>query len=400
MLFLVSILGVLISIVLFIYAFKGFKANLYLAGYFFFNALWVLVFYATFVSDNILFSTIMHGHFMPFLYLSGPFAWLYVRSLITNNARLHPKDALHLIPFIILFVGMFPYYLMPFYEKYLFVKTFEQNVGFLDTNINWLVPQQINLMSRPLLTGIYFFASLIYLLRHRNELNKNSIIKEKYIKRIEVWLFALLLVSLFLSLVILFYTGIFYSMKGSSNILRDSLLTNYLLVVGISHLLLNLTLYTQPYILLGFPKKLMLPFNDKKDIQQVSVRIEPSYEADTNLFTKEYLENFKLLIQEIVNKKLFTNPDFDKTMLAHQTKIPQYHLDYYFKNVLHIKFTDWRNELRINYTKELLQTHYLEKNTLEALSQQCGFTNHVSFFTAFKKYTGLTPKEYYYKKQV
>ena len=80
--------------------------------------------------------------------------------------------------------------------------------------------------------------------------------------------------------------------------------------------------------------------------------------------------------------------------LAIQTGIPAHHLSYYFNNISSEKFTDWRNQLKVDYAKRLIQEGFTKLNTLEALGTQAGFSSKSTFFRAFKKAEGMTPSEY------
>jgi YesN/AraC family two-component response regulator len=148
-----------------------------------------------------------------------------------------------------------------------------------------------------------------------------------------------------------------------------------------------------PHILYAFPRIEEVFSSVSSSVKEIINPIVHVVNENT-LFTDEYILHIQNAIQLCVDQKLYLLIDFDKGMLSHQSKIIQYHLNYYFKEVLKIKFTDWRNELRVEYAKKMLQSGYLDNHKLESLAHECGFANHVSFFSLFKKYTDLTPKEF------
>jgi AraC-like DNA-binding protein len=67
---------------------------------------------------------------------------------------------------------------------------------------------------------------------------------------------------------------------------------------------------------------------------------------------------------------------------------------YCFNNILKIKFTDLRTNLRIDYAKEILINGEAEKLSMDGISNKAGFSSRSTFYTAFKSVTGSTPKEF------
>lgn len=72
--------------------------------------------------------------------------------------------------------------------------------------------------------------------------------------------------------------------------------------------------------------------------------------------------------------------------------------DYLSKTVNDLKgknFSQYMNELRINYIIEELKTNkVLRKHTISAIAEDIGFNNSESFSNAFKKITGTLPSYY------
>ncbi|MFB9077499.1 helix-turn-helix domain-containing protein [Flavobacterium procerum] len=94
----------------------------------------------------------------------------------------------------------------------------------------------------------------------------------------------------------------------------------------------------------------------------------------------------------IIEKELYLNPDFSLEEAAKELKITKHLLSQYVNEILGKSFSNLIKEYRIEKAKRLLET---EKNfTLESLGYDSGFSSKSTFFTAFKKATGLTPAEY------
>jgi len=94
----------------------------------------------------------------------------------------------------------------------------------------------------------------------------------------------------------------------------------------------------------------------------------------------------------IIEKELFLNPNFNLEEAAKELKVTKHLLSQYVNEILGKSFSNLIKEYRIEKAKRLLET---EKNyTIESLGYDSGFTSKSTFFTAFKKITGLTPAEY------
>ena len=57
-------------------------------------------------------------------------------------------------------------------------------------------------------------------------------------------------------------------------------------------------------------------------------------------------------------------------------------------------FNAFINSFRIDHAKKLLSDGQHHHYTIEAIAEESGFSNKVSFYNAFKSDTGMSPKEY------
>lgn len=62
-------------------------------------------------------------------------------------------------------------------------------------------------------------------------------------------------------------------------------------------------------------------------------------------------------------------------------------------------FNAFVNQLRIEHSKELMNSGKFDHYTVEAIAEESGFSNKVSFYQAFKMNTGMSPKEFRALKQ-
>jgi AraC-like DNA-binding protein len=74
--------------------------------------------------------------------------------------------------------------------------------------------------------------------------------------------------------------------------------------------------------------------------------------------------------------------------------VPKHHLLFIFSQVLHYSFVDYRNELRVKHARQALQKGINEYKTIESIGMDSGFPSRATFFSVFKKQTGISPGQY------
>jgi AraC-like DNA-binding protein len=129
----------------------------------------------------------------------------------------------------------------------------------------------------------------------------------------------------------------------------------------------------------------------KKRVQEpVGSTIDPKTELKYGLEKPLIAIN----LERLKEKKLHLEQDFNITTCARELGIPTHHLSYYLNKYYGLSFATYKNQLRIEEAKKLIQMGFLEKNTMEALAWKCGFANRSSFSKVFKMVVGKNPTEY------
>ncbi|MFZ4457083.1 MAG: helix-turn-helix domain-containing protein [Bacteroidales bacterium] len=367
---------------------------------------------------DIVLRAIIYGHFSPFYYLSGPFIYLYVRSIITDDARLKWKDIVHFIPMLLLLVGIFPYYFQDFNSKIALMRTIEDDMASVHTNVNWLFSQSFVVISRALLICGYVVASYIYFSNSEKIILENKLFNAHYYRKLKIWLYTLLgiAITMWFSYLIVMLTCTFFVtniQSGTPAFFINAFTVGFYFIFSVS-------LFFIPEILYGLPKHQQLSYQqlyyNQSELPPTVVHVRPELKAlspmitmenDNNnendadklspnlkLFTDEYIREIGLKVNQVVQDKDYLNPNFSKAMLSSQIVIPVHHISYYFTDILDEKFTFWRNNLRVNYAKHLLENGITTTHSIESIYEMCGFSSASSFFSVFKQHTGFSPKAY------
>jgi hypothetical protein len=112
-------IGIFFSILLLVFN-KGYKsANVYLGLFLFlFNFITISHYLYIFSNSKAVLAFVMSIPINASAYAIGPLAFLYVRSILRDNAKFTKYDYLHFVVFAISFVGRIPYNLASWEEKY------------------------------------------------------------------------------------------------------------------------------------------------------------------------------------------------------------------------------------------------------------------------------------------
>lgn len=142
-----------------------------------------------------------------------------------------------------------------------------------------------------------------------------------------------------------------------------------------------------PTILHGYPQVIETTVDSKQSISDQ--QLDSKYGLDESRIKRK----LKLLVE----KKLHLHQDFNVTNCAREMEMPTHHLSYFIKQQYGLNFTSYKNNLRMEYAKNLIEEGFLDTNTMEALAWECGFANRSSFSKVFKNATKYSPSDYVLK---
>lgn len=121
---------------------------------------------------------------------------------------------------------------------------------------------------------------------------------------------------------------------------------------------------------------------------------QPVKYQKSRLDKKEGRKWEQALLSYMEKEKPYLNPDLQMADLAHAIGCSTHTLSQVFSQVLNRSYYDFIAEYRIKAFMKLAQQPDSRTLTITALAERCGFKSRNPFLVAFKKATGMTPKDY------
>lgn len=172
----------------------------------------------------------------------------------------------------------------------------------------------------------------------------------------------------------------------------------WILSVYLGNLIILITYLSFPYVsyIVGalsftfiiYLVVLVLIFNKKGN---TLFRNQEKY-RDTKTMDSETEKIIKELTELMTSETLYRDPNLTMPMVAKRLGILNHKLSQVINDHLDKNFPALINEYRIDEAKRMLISN--DTFTLEAIGYECGFNSKSTFFSTFKKQTGLTPSQY------
>ena len=107
-------------------------------------------------------------------------------------------------------------------------------------------------------------------------------------------------------------------------------------------------------------------------------------------------ELYKYVLYYLEVRQVFLDPKLSLNKLSEMIETNQTYLSNVVNRYFGCHLKDLVNTYRVEYAKELLRSGGCP---LEELPQRCGFLSRSTFYAAFKKMTGASPKKYMKQEQ-
>ena len=289
-------------------------------------------------------------HLLRVNYLLGilrpPLFFLYIYFAIEPKPSYSAWHALHFVPFMVVFIYLLPYFLLPAEQKLL---AYQGTIVISTGHIPRWYP----------LTGLVY--SIAYLaaswIVFRRAVKITGFPREATRK----WILVLLLSH------VAFLVGavlrVILKLGPTWDYFTFYILSLSIIIACIT-LLMNVS---NPFI----------------EANRVSL--------ENRALNSRILEKLNALLQ---SEKLYLNDQLRIKMVSEKLGLPEYVLSQAINENLGITFSDVINQLRVEEAKRKLSDPAFDHLTIEAIGIESGFNTKAAFYNAFRKITGVTPREF------
>ncbi|KZS39624.1 hypothetical protein AWE51_08210 [Aquimarina aggregata] len=127
--------------------------------------------------------------------------------------------------------------------------------------------------------------------------------------------------------------------------------------------------------------------------QLLSKKLEQIYGKGSFVINKEneYFKELDFLMKEA---KMYRDPNIGLDSMAKKLKISGNYLSQLVNKLSGYNFADYVNRFRIEDAKRKLKNPNFVHYTIISIALESGFNSKSTFYSAFKKLTGISPKEY------
>lgn len=116
--------------------------------------------------------------------------------------------------------------------------------------------------------------------------------------------------------------------------------------------------------------------------------------ASSSLSNEKIKEYSETLQKGFSEEKWYLDALLNMELLSHKSKIPGHYISQIINQQFGSNFFNYVNSYRVQAMKEKLTECSKNNITIEGLAYMSGFNSKAAFQRAFKKHTGMSPKEY------
>ena len=141
--------------------------------------------------------------------------------------------------------------------------------------------------------------------------------------------------------------------------------------------------------------KIIQKLKESKAIKTTPLPIDKIEIPSKQSIDEELVEKLTAGLKKLEDKESFLDPNFKLAFVAKKLNTNTAYLSHYFNQVLQKTFSEYTQELRIQYVlQKLNDVPYFRKYTLQAIAEEVGYKDANTFVRVFKKQTGLSPNYY------
>jgi len=328
---------------------------------------------------------------MPLLLCHLPIFYWYLCSLTDSRFRVNNRQLLHLVPALAILILELPYYLLPEQETMRFIKRDLLN-GSYDSMRKYIVG--INHIAFYLVfTAQFIFYIVKYRLilqAHRNRMEDVYSFKDKIDFR---WLRTLMIV------ILIFFIGndIAYILLNDYQIFSATFFSLGMISINFFigyHTLMQSAVFNT----VSVNSLAQQSLENENIINTLGITKFPvEREEEIHKYKRSSLttEARETIIRELTSlmqeEEIYTEPQLSIDQVAAKLNVNSKYLSQAINEVYHQNFYNYINELRVEKAKNFMQKNSHGHFSVEGIASQVGFQSKSSFYSAFKKSTGVTP---------
>lgn len=307
----------------------------------------------------------------PFPLLHGPFLYLYIVFSLRSDQKFRRKDMLHFLPFVIDYLGMFPF---------IFGYTAQQKLLMDSQDINseyqWFFI--ISLVSFVISGITYPVLSYRKITKYQQLINDNFAYEEGISLRwLKVFIMGLGIIFLVGTIIILMREVFQIDFGFNSDLIIFVLIVLLVFLIGFSGIRYQ-GIFTEKAI---------------KEHSIVEAKTVSEYRK-SGLKSDEVTQLHQEMLSLMEEKKPYLEPKLTLNQLAEQLAISSNNLSQVINQCEGKNFYDFVNSYRVD---EFIKRATNDKNkglNLLGIALDSGFNSKSSFNQVFKKHTGDTPSNY------
>jgi AraC-like DNA-binding protein len=300
----------------------------------------------------------------PLHYLFGPVCFFYTLASFKTNFRFRYIQLLNLLPFIINLIEFTPFYFSSASAK------IEHYNTLIETGT---IIMPLHAVLKTIIALVYLILQLYVFFKYKPK----NITNDKSKWPLVSWF------TIFLTGQTVLFVGLLINIATGFKLFADPY--RYTIIVETFYL------YAVTIALLFFPSLLYGNLDDKI-IQRI---IQKEKYAHSKLTEEEKINILNDLTAYLKSEnKPFLNPALSMVEVARMLKVTPQQLSQVVNEKTNLNFTNYINSYRIERAKEILSSLDFSKHTIDSIAEMAGFQSKSPFYLAFKKHTGLTPKEY------
>jgi AraC-like DNA-binding protein len=310
----------------------------------------------------------------PLFYTLPPLNFMFLWYLFHPRATFKKSHVLFFLPFVLQLTENLPFYLSDKAIKIQEVKWMLAQGDYFAYSPHFMWFDPICHVYAKFVMYLIFYGAMVYFYIQFRRENQNQILFQKGI--FHYWVIGILVFRL-CTVIYIWYTFIYTDNGKASFITTDYLLVAefvfHLLYLAINPKLLDVRILAEN--LRGSDKpEVVLTDEEGVRLQQLAAKVEDYFKTT----------------------EVFLNSQLTAELLGSLTGHPHRMIGQAVKHTHGISFRDYLNNYRISYIEEKLSDPtYLAKSSIETIAEASGFGSRQSFYTAFKKAKGCTPKEYF-----